>query len=227
MWRVDRTFLFFGGSEPGTGAGPAYRNCGERIALFFFFGWRSEPGTGAYRNCGGSTALFFFFGWSEPRTGARPSLQKMWRVDRAFFFFLGLNLFFLSFPLFPSLSLSFPLFPSFSIFLPLFTSFYLFSLFFHFLFLFLSFYLFFFFFLFFFFLSFFHIFFSFHHLFHIISFCFLFSLSFSHSFSHFRWPGRGRSLAALPCLPLPYLTLHLLSSPSLTPSRFSADFCAE
>ena len=43
-----------------------------------------------------------------------------------------------------------------------------------------------------------------------------FSFSFSHSFSHFRWPGRGRSLAALPCLPLPYLTSPLLSSPSLT-----------
>ena len=40
----------------------------------------------ADRNCGGSTALFFFFGWrSEPGTGA--SLQKMWRGDRTFLFF--------------------------------------------------------------------------------------------------------------------------------------------
>ena len=31
----------------------------------------------AYRKCGGSTALFFLT--SEPGTGARPSLEKMWR----------------------------------------------------------------------------------------------------------------------------------------------------
>ena len=63
----------------------------------------------------------------------------------------------------------------------------------------------------------FHLFSHYFPLFHIISLFFhRFSLFFSHSFSHFRWPGRGRSLAALPCLPLPYLTLPLLSSPSLT-----------
>ena len=51
---------------------------------------------------------------------------------------------------------------------------------------------------------------------HYFPFFTFFSLSFFTFFSHFRWPGRGRSLAALPCLPLPYLTLPLLSSPSLT-----------
>ena len=64
-----------------------------------------------------------------------------------------------------------------------------------------------------FFFALFHIFFTFFTLFLFFTF---FPFLFSHSFSHFRWPGRGRSLAALPCLPLPYLTLPLLSSPSLT-----------
>ena len=35
---------------------------------------------------------FLFFLVSEPRAGARPSLQKLWRVDRTFLFFWGLNL---------------------------------------------------------------------------------------------------------------------------------------
>ena len=39
-----------------------------------------------------SIALFFFFLRSEPGTGARPRLQKMWKVDRTFLFFCGLNL---------------------------------------------------------------------------------------------------------------------------------------
>ena len=42
----------------------------------------------AHRKCGEWMAHFFFLG-SEPGTGARPSLQKMWRVDRTFFFFFG------------------------------------------------------------------------------------------------------------------------------------------
>ena len=47
----------------------------------------------AYRKCGEATALFFFFLRSEPGTGARPCLQKMWKVDRTFFFWVvGLNL---------------------------------------------------------------------------------------------------------------------------------------
>ena len=146
------------------------------------------------------------------------------------YFLGGLNLFFLFFHLFPSLSLSLPLFPSFYLF---FNSFYLFFTLFPFFYFF--FYLFPSFSCFFSFFALFHIFFispPFSHYF----FFFLFSLSFSHCFSHFRWPGRGRSLAALPCLPLPYLTLHLLSSPLFPKhlflkkkeaSRFSADFCAE
>ena len=94
-------FSFFLGSEPEQVL-RAYRKCGEWIALFFFFGCgglnleqvlcggstalffflgglnlEQVPGR-AYRKCGGSTALFFFLG-SEPGTGARPSLQKMWR----------------------------------------------------------------------------------------------------------------------------------------------------
>ena len=74
----------------------------------------------------------------------------------------------------------------------------------------------------FFFLALFHIFFTFFTLFfffaleHYFPFFHFFTFLFSHSFSHFRWPGRGRSLAAFPCLPLTYLTLPLLSSPSLT-----------
>ena len=174
---------------------------------------------------------FSFFGWSEPRAFAWPSLQKMWRVDRAFF--LGSEPLF---SLFPSFPLSFPLFPSFSIFLPLFYlflplfhSFFIFYLFFYLFHSFSSFFSFSFF-------ALFHIFFSFHHLFHIISLYFLFSLSLSHSFSHFRWPGRGRSLAALPCLPLPHITSPLLSFLNTFfffflkkkgASRFSANFCAE
>ena len=34
---------------------------------------------------------FSFFGGSENGTGARPSLQKMWTVDRTFLFLVGLN----------------------------------------------------------------------------------------------------------------------------------------
>ena len=105
-------------------------------------------------------------------------------------FFLGSEPFFFS--LFPSFHLSFPFFPSFSIFYLFFTSF---------LPLFLSF----------------SFFISFYIFLPLFSFFFLFPFLFRILFRIFRWPGRGRSLAALPCLPLPYLTLHLLSSPSLTP----------
>ena len=128
-----------------------------------------------------------------------PSWQKM-RRDRDCWFQLiegneGLaGLFLHLFTSFSLFSHDFPLFPSFSSF----SSFFFFP----------------------FFCTFSHLFHLFSHyfpLFHIISLFFhRFSLFFSHSFSHFRWPGRGRSLAALPCLPLPYLTLPLLSSPSLT-----------
>ena len=247
--------FFFWRSEPGTGSraestenlecGPHFSffwclnleqvlgrgdgNCGEWIALFlgselgtgvlwrvdrtflFFGGLNLEQVLGrAYRNCGESTA--FFFSW-------------VWTFFFSFFpfFFLFFFLFSLFFTLFHSLSLFFQFFTSFSLFLPLFHSFS------NFLFLFPFFFSFFLFFL-----AFFHIFFPFTTFFTLFPFSPLFLLTFSHSFSHFRWPGRGRSLAALPCLPLPYLTLPLLSSPSLTPffykkgaSRFSADFCAE
>ena len=95
-------FSFFGGLNFEQVPVRAYRNCGEWIALFSFFlggglnleqvlcggstalffflgGLNLEQVPGrAYRKCGGSTALFFFLG-SEPGTGARPSLQKMWR----------------------------------------------------------------------------------------------------------------------------------------------------
>ena len=66
---------------------------GSRALFFFLGGLNLEQVLGrAYRKCGGSTALFFFFWGSEPGTGARPSLQKMWRVDRTFLFFGCLNL---------------------------------------------------------------------------------------------------------------------------------------
>ena len=73
--------------------GRAYRKCGGSTALFFFFGCLNlEQVLGrAYRKCGGWTALFFFFWVSEPGTGARPSLQKMWTVDRTFHFLVDLN----------------------------------------------------------------------------------------------------------------------------------------
>ena len=78
---------FFWGLNLEQVPGRAYRKCGEWIALFFFFfGWRSEPGTGALWRV--DRTFLFFGGWSEPRAGARPSLQKMWRVDRTFLFFL-------------------------------------------------------------------------------------------------------------------------------------------
>ena len=96
--------------------GRTYRKCGGSTAphFFFFFGRRSEPGTGAgprlekmCRDCWlqlidgneGVAGLFFFFFFSvrgarrkttkDVRTSARPNLQKMWRVDRTalFFFF--------------------------------------------------------------------------------------------------------------------------------------------
>ena len=169
---------------------------------------------------------FSFFGWSELRTGASPSLQKMWRVDRTFLFLRGLNfeqvpgrayrkcggstaLFFLGseplFSLFHSFPLSFPLFPSFSIFLPLFLPrFYLFfSLFFHFYFFFYLFTSFFLFFLFFFFLPFFTLFsfFSF--------FPFLFRILFR------IFVGLAAAAALPPYLAFPYLTSHYISSPLL------------
>ena len=164
---------------------------------------------------------------SEPGTGA--SLLKMWRVDRTFFFFQvwtssrcwpsWQKLLREKYGLLTSVNWwewgsrwpffnlhFFTLLHSFSLLFPLF----FFSLF-----------------------SFFFCTFSLFHFFQIISFFCPIFFFFPYSFSHFRWPGRGRSLAALPCLPLPYLTSLLLSSPSLTlfkkkgASRFSADFCVE
>ena len=38
LWRVDRTFLFWCGLNVEQVPVRAYRNCGEWIALFFFFG---------------------------------------------------------------------------------------------------------------------------------------------------------------------------------------------
>ena len=95
--------------------GRTYRKCGGSTAphFFFFFGRRSEPGTGAgprlekmCRDCWlqlidgneGVAGLFFFFfsvrgarrkTTKDVRTSAGPNLQKMWRVDRTalFFFF--------------------------------------------------------------------------------------------------------------------------------------------
>ena len=81
-------FSFFWVSEPGTGAGRAYRRDVELSGSHFsFFG-------------GSSGSLHFsvgfsFFWVSEPGTGARPSLQKMWREkgdsggSTALFFFFG------------------------------------------------------------------------------------------------------------------------------------------
>ena len=154
--------------------------------------------------CGGSTALFFFFGWSEPGTGARPSLQKMWRVDRAFFLGVSEPLFSL-FPsfstLFPSLSLSLPLFPLFL------TSFYLFFTFFYIFFISFS--------IFFpLFFALFHIFFSvpppFSHYFPFFPFFpFLFRILFR------IFVGLAAAAALPPYLAFPYLTSHYISSPLL------------
>ena len=118
MWKVDRTFLFFLRCEPGTDAepslqkmwkvdrtflfcgvnlelmlSPAYRKCEKWTALFFFCGVNLEQMLSpAYRKCEKWTALFFFFLRCEPGTDAEPSLQKMWKVDRTFLFFCGVNL---------------------------------------------------------------------------------------------------------------------------------------
>ena len=191
----------------------------------------------------------------EIRTSARPSLHKMWRVDRTFLFLGGLKieqvlgrayrkcggstaLFFLGsehlFSLSHSFPLSFPLFPSFSIFLPLFYLFYLFSLFFHFCYFF--FYLFTSFSSFFsFFLPFFTSFFlssPFSHYFPFFSF-FPFFFAFFFAFS-LAWPRPQPYRLTLPSLTLPHITSPLLSflttfffNKKKGASRFSADICAE
>ena len=56
---------------------------GSRCFFFFLAQGKAKKKT---------QALFFFFGVSEPETGAEPSLQKMWKVDRTFLFFSGLKL---------------------------------------------------------------------------------------------------------------------------------------
>ena len=53
---------------------------------FFLGGGLNLEQVLAYRKCGEGIALLFFLR-SEPGTGARPRLQKMWH-----FFFCGLNL---------------------------------------------------------------------------------------------------------------------------------------
>ena len=180
MWRVDRTFLFFGGLNFEQMPVQAYRICGEWIALFFFFwgGVNLEQVLGrAYRKCGEWTALFFF---------------------------LGLNLFFLLFPLFPSLSLFFHFF---YLFLPLFHSF---SIFYFFFYLFTSFFFFFLFF-FFFFAFFSHLFFlsPFSHYFPFFPF-FPFFFAFFFAFS-LAWPRPQPCRFTLPSLTLPHITSPLLS----------------
>ena len=207
----------------------AYWNCGEKIVFFF---WRSEPGTGAgllkmwrkkialfwrYELGTGASLLtenvergshFFFCGlnleqmlayWkcgegialflrSENGTGA--SLQKMWRGDRTCFCVLNLEQVLAELTEIVEREIGTA---DFSQSMGMRVSLALFF-------------------------ALFHIFFtsfspSSHYFLFFSSF---FTFLFSHSFSHFRWPGRGRSFAAFPCLPLTYLTLLLLSSPSLT-----------
>ena len=173
--------------------GRAHRKCGGSTALFFFFFGVFEPGTGALWRV---DRTFPFFGWSEPRAGARPSLQKMWRVDRAFF--LGcLNLFFLFFTLFHSFL---PLFISFSLFFPFF--YFFFHLFTSFLPLFT-----------FFFLPFFTSFFPFTTFFTLFPlffpfFPFFFAFFFAFSLA---WPRPQPCRLTLPSLALPHITSPLLS----------------
>ena len=229
MWKVDRTFLFFCGVNLEQMLSPAYRKCGRWTALFFFFAvWTWNRCWAQLTENVKSGPHFSFFLRCEPGTDAEPSLQKMWKVDRTFLFFCSVNLeqmlspayrkcekwtavfFFCGVNLEQMLSPAYRkcekwtwnrCWPSwqklwrereigtadFSQSMRMRVS--------------LAF-----------FFALFHIFFPF---FTLFSFFFtFFPFLFSHSFSHFRWPGRGRSLAALPCLPLPYLTLPLLSSPS-------------
>ena len=239
MWKVDRTF-FFGVSEPGTGAG-LQKMWRERQGLLTSVNWwewgsrwfflaqgkaKQKPKhffcglnleqmlSRAHRKCGwrvSGSHFSFFFGVSEPGTSAEPSLQKMWKVDRTFLFFRsepragagrvdrncweeGRVCWLQSIDGNEGLAGLFFICTC-SHYYPLFHSFSLFFLFFLFSFFFALFHFF--------------TFFTLFPFFHLFSF-------FSHSFSHFRWPGRGRSLAALPCLPLPHLTPPLLSSPSST-----------
>ena len=88
-------FSFFLVSEPGTDARPSLtenverdRGCwlplidgNERLAGLFF----SVLAQGKAKK----RSTFLFFLRSEPGTDAEPSLQKMWKVDRTFLFFLG------------------------------------------------------------------------------------------------------------------------------------------
>ena len=223
MWKVDRTFLFFCGVNLELMLSPAYRKCGRWTALFFFFAvWTWNRCWAQLTENVKSGPHFSFFLRCEPGTDAEPSLQKMWKVDRTFLFFCSVNLeqmlspayrkcekwtavfFFCGVNLEQMLSPAYRkcekwtwnrCWPSwqklwrereigtadFSQSMRMRVS--------------LAF-----------FFALFHIFFPF---FTLFSFFFtFFPFLFSHSFSHFRWPGRGRSLAALPC---PHITSPLLS----------------
>ena len=117
MWKLDRTFLFFLRCEPGTDAEPSLQKMWKVDRTFLFCGVNLEQMLSpAYRKCEKWTALFFFAVWTwnrcwaqltenvksgphfsfflrcEPGTDAEPSLQKMWKVDRTFLFFCGVNL---------------------------------------------------------------------------------------------------------------------------------------
>ena len=212
------------------------------LAFFFFFicAWAGQGEKKNQRTSGRCQAELT----EIVESGSHFSFFFRVLVDSIFPFFRLWTSFSILFTLFTSFSIFLNLFPSFYLFYYLFTSFSSFSSFSLFFTLFHSFSLFFLFFLFslFLFLSFFtsfsHYFTSFpffllfplfsffslfchfshlFHLFHIVSlvffnfFFFFFAFFFAFSLT---WP--RRSLAALPCLPLPYLTLPLLSSPSLT-----------
>ena len=70
MWRVDRTFLFFGWSENGTGARPSLQKLWRVDRTFLFLGGLNLEQV----LCGGPTALYRKIWWSEPGTGDRPEL---------------------------------------------------------------------------------------------------------------------------------------------------------
>ena len=201
MWRKKR--IFFWRSKPGTGAG-LLKMWRKKIALFFLL---SEPGTGASFLLMWRKKSFFFFLRSEPGTGA--GLLKIWRKKSHLFGGMNLEQVLAYWKCGEGIALFFLRselgtgagrvdwncgereigIADFSQSMEMRVSLALFF-------------------------ALFHIFFTFFTLFSFFSSFFTFL--FSHSFSHFRWPGRGRSLAAFPCLPLTYLTLLLLSSPSLT-----------
>ena len=67
MWRVDRTFLFFWVSEPGTGARPSLQKMWRVDRTFLFLGCLNleQVLSLAYRKCGGVDRTFLFLVVSE------------------------------------------------------------------------------------------------------------------------------------------------------------------